>query len=309
MKGNLQGNPKSEGRNPKAGRKSEIRNPKSEGNPKAEGRNPKAEARRPSSQSFRASALRPMLTPRALPCHAATAPNERAAADFGLRISDFGFPSDFGFRGFGFQISDFGFRPSPFALLTFVAVARLRAATNVTDAIPPLRPPRGELPPGFWEEHGALTVAGALLALVLLGVAGWLLTRRKPVAGPAPDTLARRALEPLRRQPEGGAVLSRVSQTLRLYLTAAFGLPPEELTSTEFCRLLRENPGVGPELSAGIGEFLRRCEERKFAPLDPQPALGAVQRAFEFIEAAERRLAQLRQAAPGGPFPGGKGGA
>ncbi|HXP60208.1 MAG TPA: hypothetical protein VN829_06935 [Dongiaceae bacterium] len=187
-------------------------------------------------------------------------------------------------------------------------MARLRAATNVTDAIPPLRPPRGELPPGFWEEHGALTVAGALLALVLLGVAGWLLTRRKPVAGPAPDTLARRALEPLRRQPEGGAVLSRVSQTLRLYLTAAFGLPPEELTSTEFCRLLRENPGVGPELSAGIGEFLRRCEERKFAPLDPQPALGAVQRAFEFIEAAERRLAQLRQAAPGGPFPGGKAG-
>ena len=81
-------------------------------------------------------------------------------------------------------------------------------------------------------------------------------------------------VEPLRRQPEGGAVLSRVSQTLRLYLTAAFGLPPEELTSTEFCRLLRENPGVGPELSAGIGEFLRRCDERKFAPLAPQPALG-----------------------------------
>lgn len=151
-----------------------------------------------------------------------------------------------------------------------------------------------------------LTVAGALLALVLLGLAGWWLTRRKPAAPPAPETLARRALEPLRRQPEGGALLSRVSQTLRLYLTAAFGLPPEELTSTEFCLLLRETPGVGPELSAGIGEFLRRCDKRKFAPLGPQPALGAVQCALELIAAAEQRLAQLRQAAPGAPAPAGK---
>jgi hypothetical protein len=153
-----------------------------------------------------------------------------------------------------------------------------------------------------------LTVAGALLALVLLGVAGWFLTRRKPAALPAPETLARRALEPLRRQPEEGAVLSRVSQTLRHYLIAAFGLPPEELTSTEFCRLLRENQGVGPELSAGIGDFLRRCDERKFAPLAPQPALGAVQRALEFIAAAEQRLAQLRQAALTAPSPAAKEG-
>jgi hypothetical protein len=144
-----------------------------------------------------------------------------------------------------------------------------------------------------------LTVAGALLALVLMGVAGWFLTRRKPVPLPAPETLARQALDPLRRQPEEGALLSRVSQVLRHYLIAAFGLPPEELTSTEFCGLLRENQGAGPELSAGIAEFLSRCDERKFAPAVPQPALGAVEQALEFIEAAERRLAESRQAAQG----------
>jgi hypothetical protein len=149
------------------------------------------------------------------------------------------------------------------------------------------------MPPGFWEKYGLLTVAGALLALVLLGVAGWFLARRKPVPLPAPETLARHALAPLRRQPEEGALLSRVSQVLRRYLIAAFGLPPEELTCTEFCRLLRQNQGVGPELSAGIAEFLRRCDERKFAPVVPQPALGAVEQALEFIEAAQRRLAQL----------------
>ncbi len=162
------------------------------------------------------------------------------------------------------------------------------------DAIPLLRPPRGELPPGFWEKYGLLTVVGALLAFGLLGVALWFLTRRKPVAMPAPETLARQALEPLRRQPEAGALLSRVSQILRHYLIAAFGLPPEELTRTEFCRVLLDNREVGPELSAGIGEFLRRCDERKFAPSVPQPALGAAEQALEFIQAAERRLAHLR---------------
>jgi hypothetical protein len=180
--------------------------------------------------------------------------------------------------------------PSAFCLLPLVP---LRAATNAPDAIPPLRPPSAELPPGFWEKYGLLTVLGALLALVLLGVAGWLLARRKPVPLPAPETLARRALDPLRRQPEEGALLSRVSQVLRRYLVAAFGLPPEELTSAEFCRLLRQNQKVGPELSAGLAEFFSRCDERKFAPAVPRPALGAVEQALEFIEAAQRRLAQL----------------
>jgi hypothetical protein len=139
-----------------------------------------------------------------------------------------------------------------------------------------------------------LSVAGVLLALVLLGVAGWFLTRRKAVPLPAPEMLARQVLAPLRRQPEEGALLSRVSQVLRHYLVAAFGLPPEELTSTEFCHLLRQSQGVGPELSAGVAEFLRRCDERKFAPAVPQPALGAVEQALEFVEAAERRLADSR---------------
>jgi len=80
--------------------KSEGRRPKSEGNPKSE-------IRRPRSQTVRAWALHPILRPQALPCHATTAPNEGSDADFGFRISDFGFPSDFG-------ASDFGLRPSDF---------------------------------------------------------------------------------------------------------------------------------------------------------------------------------------------------
>jgi hypothetical protein len=66
-------------------------------NPKAEIRR-KSEVRRPRSQSFRALALHPILRLQALPWGVATAPNEGPAADFGVRISDFGFPSDFGLR-------------------------------------------------------------------------------------------------------------------------------------------------------------------------------------------------------------------
>ena len=175
------------------------------------------------------------------------------------------------------------------------------AATNLPDQIPPLRPPRGEIPPGFWEEHGLSIVAGSALALVFLGVAGWLLTRRKPPPPPAPETLARQALVRLRRRPEEGLLLSRVSRILRRYLVAAFGLPAEELTTAEFCAVLSHNQPVGPELSAGISEFLRRCDERKFAPAAPQPPLGAVERALALIEAAQRRLAE--PPSPNAPTP------
>jgi hypothetical protein len=189
-----------------------------------------------------------------------------------------------------------------------LATASLTAGTNSPDQIPPLRPPRGELPPGFWEEYGLLVVVGAVLALTLLGVAAWFLSRPKPVAVPAPEALARQALEPLRRQPEEGGLLSRVSQVLRHYLQAAFGLPPEELTTTEFCRALGGHERVGPELAAALSEFLRRCDERKFAPTAPPPALGAVEQALKFIEASEQRLARLRQAAQAVPAAASKGG-
>jgi len=48
---------------------------------------------------------------------------------------------------------------------------------------------------------------------------------------------------------------------------------------------------VGPELSDRVGRFLRECDERKFALSPPRPPLGAVSRAAEFIQEAERRRA------------------
>ncbi len=200
---------------------------------------------------------------------------------------------------FKFQISNLEFQISNWKSQTPLLALLCAAATNAPDQIPPLRAPRGELPPGFWEEYGLLVVVGSVLAATLLAIAAWFLARPKPVAPLAPDVVARQALGPLVRQAEDGAVLSGVSQILRRYLTAAFGLPPEELTCTEFCGALRRCEEAGPELSAAIAEFLRLNDERKFAPGAAQPASGAAEQALNFIEASEQRLARQR------PGPGG----
>jgi len=90
--------------------------------------------------------------------------------------------------------------------------------------------------------------------------------------------------------------LSRISQILRRYVGAAFALPPGEMTTADFCRAIAGHERLGAELSATLGDFLRRCDERKFAPAAPRPSLGAAAQALKIVELAEVRRAQLRQA-------------
>jgi uncharacterized protein DUF4381 len=163
------------------------------------------------------------------------------------------------------------------------------------EKIPPLQPPRGEIPPGFWELYGVWVVVGSVVFLALCAALVWYLTRPKSVVPVPPGAQARQALERLRQQPEDGVVLSRVSQVVRRYAAQAFGLPPGELTTSEFCQALAGQQRVGPDLAGALAEFLRQCDERKFAPAVPGPALGAVARALELIETSEARVA------PAGP--------
>ena len=232
------------------------RNPKSEGRRKAEIRRPKSEA--------------------------GSTTTRRAAPLFGFRPSDF------------LRISDFGLRIWAFVLL--IAQAAFAAATNQpADAIPPLRPPQGEIAPAFWEQYGVwVIIAGALLLGVIGGVVWWL-RRPAPAVVVPPEAEARQALEPLRLQAEDGQLLSRVSQILRRYVSTAFGLPPGEMTTADFCRAIADQGRLGPDLSPALGDFLRKCDERKFAPAAPTAALGAVAQAGKFIEQAELRRAELHQ--------------
>ena len=200
--------------------------------------------------------------------------------------------------GYG-PFSAFFILSSALTLWLRAAQSSFAAATNAPgpEEIPLLRPPHAEMPPAFWEQHGLWVILVGVLLLALVGTAAWFLLRPKPLAVVPPEIQARQALEPLRPQPEDGPLLSRVSQVLRHYVAAAFDLPPEELTTAEFCRAMASHAQVGPELSAALGEFFRQCDQRKFAPPVPAPPLGAVTQALKLIELGEARRAQLRRAA------------
>jgi hypothetical protein len=170
-----------------------------------------------------------------------------------------------------------------------------QAAAPQTNEIPPLRPPRGEIPPGWWETHGGNAVILGCVAVLLIGLLVWFIRRSRPKAIQPPEQVATKKLTQLKNQPENGAVLSHVSRALRQYLGAAFGLPPEELTTPEFCAVLKEQSRVGEPFADEVSQFLRECDRRKFAGSNESTPMGAAARALDLVEVAEKRRAELRQ--------------
>ena len=108
---------------------------------------------------------------------------------------------------------------------TFVAVifskVPLFAQTNseTTNATLKLLPPYGELPPTFWEQNAPAISFAGLGAVALVAFVLWLIFRTKPKIIIPPEVQAREALQKLRAQPEDGAVLSRISQVVRIYFS------------------------------------------------------------------------------------------
>ena len=181
--------------------------------------------------------------------------------------------------------------------LTALFAQRALAQDSGAEEIPPLRPPRGEIPPGIWEQHSVAIIVAGMLLLFLVAALVWFLTRPKAILPVAPEVQARQELSSLRGQPETGALLSRVSGSVRHYSAAAFSLPPGELTTSEFCRAVIGNEAVGPALAESVTDFLERCDERKFAPPTVQPPMGAADEAIRLVEVAEARREELRKAA------------
>jgi hypothetical protein len=194
-----------------------------------------------------------------------------------------------------FRISNFGFRVLTSALASLSCPAF--AATNISagdDDLAKLRPPRGEILPTFWESYNIWIIIGALVFLALIGIIVWIVTRPKPPIIVPPEVRAKQALGLLLTKPEDGLVLSQVSQILRHYIAEAFGLPPGELTTIEFCRLMARHGGIDIELGSAISEFLRRCDERKFTPSPPAAPMAAAASALKLIETAHARI-ELRR--------------
>jgi hypothetical protein len=176
------------------------------------------------------------------------------------------------------------------AFLLPILLPSSRRKDNTT---PTLLLPYPELPPTFWEQHGSAVVVGGILVL-LAGVALIWWCRRPKSVSPVPlEVEVRQALDALQGKPEHGALLSEVSQILRRYFVAAFGMPSGEFTTTEFCRLLDGNEALDAELSSALVKFLEACDFRKFAPTASTAPLNAVAQARELFERAEARRAQL----------------
>jgi hypothetical protein len=183
----------------------------------------------------------------------------------------------------------------------FIAVifcnARLLAQTNseATNAPLKLLPPLDELPPTFWEQNATAISFAGLGVVTLLAFFLWLAFRPKPKIIIPPEVQAREILHKLSSQPEDGAMLSRVSQVVRNYFSAAFQCSPGELTTTEFCREISGNEKIGAELSAATANFLREADTRKFSQSASSEKLDAANQALNLVEQAEQRRAQLRE--------------
>jgi hypothetical protein len=197
------------------------------------------------------------------------------------------------------RVSNLVFRVArPLALLWLLAIGCWPFCTLGAEDIPPLAPPLPEIQPSFLEEHpmARVAISSAITGFLVGLLALWMKPRKPPVL-PAPAAQARNALKALQAQPESGAVLSQISQILRRYLINTFWLPPQESTTSDFCRLLAAHERIGPVLAEGLGEFLRACDERKFSPATNSPPLGAAGRALELVEVLETARVTAQNAA------------
>src|SRR5262245_36966920 len=66
--------------------------------------------------------------------------------------------------------------------------------TNSVEEIPPLRPPRDQLPPTFWEEHQRPVILTTAVGILVVLAMVFLFTRPRRVIPTPPEVVARQAL-------------------------------------------------------------------------------------------------------------------
>jgi hypothetical protein len=184
--------------------------------------------------------------------------------------------------------------------ILFAAVAACLVSVSLAGEpkLPDLLPARGELPPTYWELHGLVIVGLSAAGVAVLGLLAFWISRPRPPVSVPPDVVARRALEALRGQPEDGVLLMRVSAILRHYLVQACRFPAGERTTTELCQELQLRADLDGGLLEAIAIFLRRCDERKFAPTPPPAAAPVVDNALDLVAKIESRSRRAPAATP-----------
>ena len=178
-----------------------------------------------------------------------------------------------------------------FTSLCLLPLAALAAQTNDPSALTPAYP---EIPPTFLEQHKMAVAVGFILFVIAQFWTLYKVLTRPPAKVEPPESRARAALNRLLDQPEDGRHLSEVSKILRRYFGAAWQIPGEETTTTEFVAGLAQNQKLSRELGETLAAFLRECDVRKFSPTKSAQPINAAGRALELVALAENQ----RQPAP-----------
>jgi hypothetical protein len=138
-----------------------------------------------------------------------------------------------------------------------------------------------------------MIVAAALVALVMIGLLVWAivlyLRRRPPAPPPTPRMIAMRELEQLRVQVEKldpYAFSVKVSDVLRTFIEAHFGLRATQQTSPEFLASISGAAQFSDNDRELLAQFLERCDLIKFARIDASSTDSTIllERAIAFVQ-------------------------
>jgi len=174
-------------------------------------------------------------------------------------------------------------------------------APNASPSLPPIRdiaPPIDVFPYPLW-----MVIAAAAVALIVLGFFTWLFVRWwKNRPAPAPLMPREQALMSLREaqrrmdemEPYAFSIL--VSDILRRYISAQFGLHATEQTSPEFLASVANSPRFTDNEKSLLAAFLEKCDLIKFARIEATRADSA-----ELLEQASQFVNSTKSETPNAP--------
>ena len=178
----------------------------------------------------------------------------------------------------------------------------------VVDELRPARPMLAELQGPWWARHWPWFAVGVL---ALAGAVGGLLVWLRRTDQRARTTAFERAIERLERLQRRGlpstaeldAWYVELSDIVRRYIEARFGLRAPELTTEEFLAEAGRSAELTPSHRSLLSAFLERCDRVKFARYSPGDTESheALQLARQFLR--ETRDAASQQADASAPQP------
>ena len=143
-----------------------------------------------------------------------------------------------------------------------------------------------------------LIFLASFIALSLIGLVVWLLTRKKKPALPPklPRAIAMEELDAISGEIEtmNPYLFSiRVSDILRRYVTNQYALPVTRQTSVEFLTALAKTSPFSPNEKSLLEDFLNRCDLIKFARYEATPADSRLllEEATRFVKGEQLALA------------------